>query len=95
MSMRRKVTVMNEVKNFALFNFGHCGKCKHFALDTGIHIPRFQSKMFRFSKCPQITDAQLLTSKYLLNYSLVDFQIWKSIICLMELSTTLNNNWKM
>ena len=25
-------------------------------------LPRFQSKMFRFLQCPQITDAQLLTS---------------------------------
>ncbi len=26
---------------------------------------------------------------------MVDFQIWKSIICLMDMCTTLNNNWKM
>ena len=46
--MRRKVTVMNEVNNFASVNF--------------VHAPRgiFQGKILDFPRFPQITDAQLL-----------------------------------
>ena len=69
--MSRYVTVMNEVNNFASVNFGHCGKSKHFALDLGISLGAAplviflgsKAKCLDFPQCPQITDAQLLTSK--------------------------------
>ena len=69
--MSRDVTVMNEVNNFASVNFGHCGKSKHFALDLGISLGAAplviflgsKAKCLDFPQCPQITDAQLLTSK--------------------------------
>ncbi len=52
---------MNEVNNFASVNFGHCEKSKHFALDLGIFLGS-KTKCLDFPQCPQITDAQLLTS---------------------------------
>ncbi len=58
--MSRKVTVMNEVNNFASVNFGHCGKSKHFCFrpwNSGS-----KAKCLYFPQCPQITHAQLLTS---------------------------------
>ncbi len=36
--MSRKVTVINELNNFASVNFGHCEKSKHFALDLEISL---------------------------------------------------------
>ncbi len=65
------MTVMNEVNNFASVNFGHCEKSKHFALDLGISLGAAplgiflgsKTKCLDFPQCPQITDAQLLTSK--------------------------------
>ncbi len=66
------MTVMNEVNNFASVNFGPCGKSKHFALDLGISLGAAplviflgsKAKCLDFPQCPQITDAQLLTSNF-------------------------------
>ena len=74
--MSRKVTVMNEVNNFASVKFGHCGKSKQFTLNLGIYwaVPLrillgFTAKCLDFPQCPdcpQITYAQLLTSPYVM-----------------------------
>ena len=64
--MSRYVTVMNEINNFASVNFGHCRKSKHVALDLPAPLLIFfgsKAKCSDFPQCPQITDAQLLTSK--------------------------------
>ena len=60
--MSLKVTVMNEVNNFASVTFGHCEKSKHFALEVGIFLCS-KTKCLDFPQCPPIIEAHL-TSKY-------------------------------
>ncbi len=66
--MSRKVTVMNDVNNFASVNFGHCAKSKHFALDLRISLGS-KTKCLDFPQCPQVTDTQLLTSNWFYPFS--------------------------
>ena len=58
--MSRKVTVMNEINNFASVNFRHCGKSKHFVLDLRISLRTaplgiflgYKAKCLDFPQCP-------------------------------------------